>query len=107
MCPLRRPKERSRRSSVTRRKMSVVQEVPMRVSNTQVQGADVSTAKKTANAAKTEAGDKAARAAKAATAGATDGAKAEISAKGKDFARAREVAENTPEIREAKIAELK
>jgi negative regulator of flagellin synthesis FlgM len=37
----------------------------------------------------------------------TSGAKAEISAKGKEFAQAKAVAANAPDVREDKIAELK
>lgn len=37
----------------------------------------------------------------------TDGANTEISAKAKEFARAKEVASSAPDVREEKIAELK
>lgn len=37
----------------------------------------------------------------------TSGAKAEISSKAKEFARAKEVASNAPDVREEKVAELR
>lgn len=73
--------------------------------NNPVQSAEASNAQKTsrAAAAKSKRGDQA-LAAGTADAGS---ANATISAKGKEFARAKEVAGEAPDIREAKIAELR
>lgn len=72
--------------------------------NNPVQKSEVSGAKRSNQAASTQESQKAARAYQG---GAADGAKAEISAKGKEFAKAKAVASETPDVREEKIAELK
>jgi negative regulator of flagellin synthesis FlgM len=82
----------------------------MRVSqsgNNQVQSTETSG---TRQATRTQAGTPAKKTDKpgtAATARDTGGAKSEISARGKEMARAKEVAAAAPDIREEKIAELR
>lgn len=80
----------------------------MRVNQTQTnsaQGAEVSNARKSGKAESTQGAKKGE--ARSADAAPPEGAKAEISSRAKDMARAREVADATPDVREEKIAELK
>ena len=66
-------------------------------------------AKKTgkANAAATNAAESKSGDAKASVGASADSVKADISSRGKEFARAKEVAANAPDVREEKVAELK
>lgn len=80
----------------------------MRVNQTgsnSVQNADASSsAKKTGRAGKAEGAQKTGGASQAAAAGDVN---SDISSKGKEFAKAKAVAAETPDVREEKIAELK
>lgn len=74
--------------------------------NNYVQNNEASGSKQTSRASAPNATKRFEKVASA-TAGGTEGAKPEISAKAKEFARAKEVASNAPDIREEKIAELR
>ncbi len=65
---------------------------------------EVSKAKK---ATKSAGAEEASKAGKSSTSGTTSAVNAEISAKGKEFAKVKEAATKAPDIREQKIAELK
>ena len=86
-----------------------VQEVPMRVGESNsnpVDSSELNKAGKTQKAAHAKGervGEKPARE----TAGSGEAVKADISAKGREFAAAKAAASGTPDTREAKIAELK
>jgi negative regulator of flagellin synthesis FlgM len=70
----------------------------------QTQSAETQGPRKTNRATNGEQGSSAAKTSGAATAGS---ASADISAKGKEFAKTKAVANDAPDVREAKIAELK
>lgn len=79
----------------------------MRVSQTggsQVQGTEVAQTRSSAKSQQAKATEKSGTASGASPA---EGARAEISAKGRELARAKEVAMSAPDMREDKIAELK
>ena len=76
-------------------------------SSNQVQGTDTKRTGKAGAASETKDTKKADRSGVAGTAPGADALKSDISTRGKDFARAREVAGGTPDVREDKIAELK
>lgn len=85
----------------------------MRVSqtgNNPVQSSELSSAKNAGKAAATEAAAKKGKTAETSgsnDSAAVDGANATISSKAKEFAKAKEVATQAPDVREEKIAELK
>ncbi|MBY0469821.1 flagellar biosynthesis anti-sigma factor FlgM [bacterium] len=68
-----------------------------------VQDTEISAAKKAERAAKAQEG----RQTKGAEAASTSGARPEISAKGREFAKMREAAKAAPEVRDAKVQDLK
>lgn len=74
--------------------------------NNPVQSSELSSTKQTARSGKTQKpGEKSS--ATESTATAADGSSATISARAKEFSKAKEVAGNAPDVREEKIAELK
>ena len=82
----------------------------MKVSNTgtnSVQSPDVSNAKAAQQAKKAEKTEKGSASSRSSAKSSIPGANAELSSKGKDAAKAREVATSTPDVREDKIAEIK
>jgi len=74
-----------------------------------IQNSEVSPAKTARTGAATGAKkiEKTEKPGSAAAASSADSISADISAKGKEFAKAKEVAQNAPDIREEKIAELR
>ena len=76
-----------------------------------VQGSEISQAGKAKAANKTEKTEQAAKAAESAKASSADSVKSDISSRGKelakDMAKAKEVANSAPDVREEKVAELK
>ncbi len=77
-------------------------------SNSPVQANESSSLKKSEQASKAGVAKKSENAEKAAgSAAASEAVKSSISERGKEFSKAKEVAANTPDVREEKIAELK
>jgi negative regulator of flagellin synthesis FlgM len=79
----------------------------MRVNNTgssPIQGADVRSTKGTGRAGADKRADRSEGAGAANTA---DGVKSDISTRGRELARAKEIAAETPDVREDKIADIK
>ncbi len=72
--------------------------------NNSVQGADVAGARQTGKAAAAQDSKKSGKSGESAP---NDSVKADLSAKGKEFAKAKSVAADTSDVREDKIAELK
>lgn len=82
----------------------------MRVSqngNSSVQNTEVAGAKQSSRSTGVQQSKKSEKSAAGASVADSGGANAEISARGREFAKAKAVADSAPDVREEKIAELK